>query len=154
MEEPRIRHKKLWILAGIVIVLLFCVFFFRVRKVTVEGNTYYSESDMITIFQKHFWEKNVLSFWVMDKCSLTPKLDFVREYEVSYPNVNEIHIKLYEKRIVAGIAYSNQYIYFDKDGMVLRSEQKPAAGIPLFATKNLTTFTLYEKVQMEDEALL
>lgn len=154
MEEPRIRHKKLWILAGIVIVLLFCVFFFRVRKVTVEGNTYYSESDMITIFQEHFWEKNVLSFWVMDKCSLTPKLDFVREYEVSYPNVNEIHIKLYEKRIVAGIAYSNQYIYFDKDGMVLRSEQKPAAGIPLFETKNLTTFTLYEKVQMEDEALL
>ncbi len=70
---------------------------------------------------------------------------------MSYPNMNEIHIKLYEKTIVAGIAYSNQYIYFDKDGMVLQSTKRPAAGIPLFETKNLTTFTLYEKVQMEDE---
>lgn len=154
MEEPRIKHKMLWIVIGIVILLLFCVFFFRVKKVTVEGNTYYSESDMVEMFQSNFMEKNVLTFWLMDKCSLTPKLDFVREYEVSYPSVNEIHIKLYEKSIVAGIAYSNQYIYFDKDGMVLRSTQKPVTGIPLFETKNLTTFTLYEKVQMEDEGLL
>lgn len=154
MEEPRIKHKMLWIVIGIVILLLFCVFFFRVKKVTVEGNTYYSESDMVEMFQSNFMEKNVLTFWLMDKCSLTPKLDFVREYEVSYPSVNEIHIKLYEKSIVAGIAYSNQHIYFDKDGMVLRSTQKPVTGIPLFETKNLTTFTLYEKVQMEDEGLL
>ena len=38
--------------------------------------------------------------------------------------------------------------------MVLQSTKRPAAGIPLFETKNLTTFTLYEKVQMEDEELL
>lgn len=154
MEEPRIKHKKLWVLAGILAVLLFCAFFFRVKKVTVEGNTYYSQSDMVEMFQSNLLERNILTFWFMEKCSLTPELDFVREYEVSYPSVNEIHIKLYEKSIVAGIAYSNQYIYFDKDGMVLRSAEQAVAGIPLFETKNLTTFTLYEKVQMEDEGLL
>ena len=154
MEEPRIKHRKLWVLAALFISLLFCGFFFRVKKVTVEGNTYYSQADMVEMFQSNILEKNILTFWIMEKCSLTPKLDFVREYEVTYPNVNEIHITLYEKRIVAGIAYSNQYIYFDKDGMVLRSAEKPVSGIPLFETKNLTTFTLYEKVQMEDEGLL
>lgn len=154
MEEPRIKHKKLWVSAAIIAVLLFCMFFFRVKKVTVEGNTYYSQSDMVKMFQSNLFERNILTFWFMEKCSLTPELNFVREYEVSYPSVNEIHIKLYEKSIVAGIAYSNQYIYFDKDGMVLRSAEQPVAGIPLFETKNLTTFTLYEKVQMEDEGLL
>lgn len=154
MEEPRIRHKKLWILLGVLCVLLFCVFFFRVKKVTIVGNTYYSQSDMVEMFQSNIFEKNILTFWLMNKCSLTPDLEFVREYEVSYPNVNEICIKLYEKPIVAGIAYSNQYIYFDKDGMVLQSEEKPIENIPLFETKNLTTFSLYNKVQMEDEGLL
>ena len=154
MEEPRIKHKKLWISAGILVVLLFCAFFFRVKRVTVEGNTYYSQSDMAAMFQENFLQKNILTFWLLNKCSLTPEFDFVREYEVSYPNVNEIHIKLYEKSIVAGIAYSSQYIYFDKDGMVLQSSGEPIDGIPLFETKNLTTFTLYEKVKMEDEGLL
>lgn len=154
MEEPRKRHKKLWVILGCLFILLFCIFFFRVKRVTIEGNTYYSQTDMAERFQTNILEKNILSFWLLDKCSLTPELPFVREYEVSYPNINEIHIKLYEKSIVAGIAYSNQYIYFDKDGMVLQSSEKPVDNIPLFESKKLTTFTLYEKVQMEDEGLL
>lgn len=154
MEKHRIKHKG-WMIAGaIVLLILFCVFYFRVKKVTIEGNTYYSANEMAEMFQTNILEKNILSFWLLDKCSLTPELDFIREYEVTYPSVNEIHIKLYEKSIVAGIAYSNQYIYFDKDGLVLQSSDQPVKGIPLFETKNLTTFTLYTKVQMEDEELL
>lgn len=151
--ERRRKTKTLFIL-GIILLILFCVFFFRVKKVSVEGNTYYSEAKMAEMFQTSIFEKNVLSFWVMDKFSLTPKLDFVREYEATYPTVNEVHIKLYEKTVVAGIAYTNQYIYFDKDGMVLQSANEPVKDIPLFETKSLTTFTLYDRVKMEDEDLL
>lgn len=154
MEELRMKYRK-WIVVGIILLLfLFVVFFFRIKKITIEGNTYYSEKQMIEKFQTNIFEKNVLSFLMLDKCGLTPELPFVREYDVTYPSVNEVHIKLYEKTIVAGIAYSNQYIYFDKDGMVLQSSDKALSEIPLFETKNLTTFTLYQKVQMEDEGLL
>lgn len=154
MEESGKRYKG-WLVAGaIALLILFCTFFFRVKKISVEGNTYYSQEKMAEMFQKNFLEKNIITFWLMDKLSLTPELEFVREYEVSYPSVNEIHIKLYEKKIVAGIAYSNQYIYFDKDGMVLQSADRPVENIPLFEIKNLTTFTLYRKVQMEDQGLL
>ena len=48
----------------------------------------------------------------------------------------------------------NQYIYFDKDGMVLRSTSEELPDIPLFETKTMTTFTIYEEVKMEDEELL
>lgn len=154
MEEPRIKLKKGWVVLSVVLIFIFCVFFFRVKQVTIEGNTYYSEADMVEMFQSNIFQKNIISFFLLDKCSLTPNLEFVREYEVQYPSMNEIHIILYEKKIVAGIAYNNQYIYFDKDGVVMQSAQKPIANIPLFETKNMTTFTLYEKVQMEDEHLL
>lgn len=153
--EGKLRKNRKWlILAGVILIILFCAFLFRVKKVTVEGNTFYKETEMAEMFQSNILECNVLSFWLLDKLSLTPELAFVREYEVTYPSMNEVHIKLYEKTIVAGIAYTNQYIYFDKDGMVLQSTEKPIKGIPLFETKNLTTFTLYSKVQMEDDELL
>ncbi len=145
---------KWYILAGILAVIVFCLFFFKVRTVTIEDNTYYTEEKMVEMFQSNFLEKNLLTFWLMDKLSLTPDLPFVREYEVSYPSPHEVHIKLYEKTIVAGIVYSKQYIYFDKDGMVLRSSDKAIEKIPLFETDSLTTFTLYKEIQMEDSELL
>ena len=110
MEEQRKSHKGLWVIGTVVVILLFCAFFFRVKKVSIEGNTYYSSREMEEKFQSNIFEKNILTFWLMQKLSLTPDLPFVREYEVNYPSTNEIHIKLYEKSIVAGIAYSNQYI--------------------------------------------
>lgn len=154
MEGTFKKYRKWWIILAAVCVIVFCLFFFRVTEVTVEGNTFYSQSQMIEMFQDNVLERNVLSFYLMDKLSLTPDLPFVREYEITFPSVNRVHIRLYEKTIVAGIAYTNQYIYFDNDGMVLRSSQKPLKGIPLFEIKNLTTFTLYSKIQMEDENLL
>lgn len=154
MEKSTAKHKKWWILLAVVVIVVFCIFFFRVKEVTVEGNSFYSQSDVSAMFQENVLERNVLSFFLLDKLSMTPELPFVREYEISYPSVNTVHIKLYEKSIVAGIAYTNQYIYFDNEGMVLKSTQKPEKNIPLFETKNLTTFTLYSKVQMEDESLL
>ena len=152
-EEKTTTHKnKKWFAAGgAILILLFCLFFFRVEKVSIEGNTYYSQEEMADMFQKNVLEKNLLGFWLLDRLSLTPNLPFVREYEVSYPSPNEVHIKLYEKTIVAGISYSGQYIYFEKDGMVLKSMEEPLEGIPLFETKSLTTFSLYATVEMENE---
>ena len=117
MDKENKKKTKWIVIFCVIAVFVFCLLFFRVQKVSVEGNTYYSQSVMSEMFQKNIFEKNLLSFWIMDKLSLTPKLEFVREYEVSYPSPNEVHVKLYEKKIVAGISYNNQYIYFDKDQM-------------------------------------
>ncbi len=155
MEERETKKYGKWMIPLAVIgLIVFCIFFFRVKKVSVEGNTYYSQQEMAEMFQSNFMEKNLLSFWLLDKLSLTPQFDFIREYEVSYPSPNEVHIKLFEKTIVAGIAYSNQYIYFDKDGTVMQSANEPVGKIPLFETKSMTTFTLYKKIKMEDAGQL
>lgn len=148
------RYRKWWIMLAVVAVVAGCLFFFRVTEVTVEGNTYYSQSEIAKEFQDNVLERNVLSFFLMDKLSLTPELPYVREYEITYPSVNHVHIRLYEKTIAAGIAYINQYIYFDNEGMVLETSEEPKEGIPLFETKSLITFSRYSKIHMEDAGLL
>ena len=126
--------KIVIIILSTVVVLTFLAFFFRVKKVSVEGNEYFSVNQTAAMFQTNYFEKNIISFWILHHCNLIHQPEFVREYQVSYPSPNEIHIKLYEKKMLAGIAYSNQYIYFDKDGMVMKSTGEPIEGIPLFET--------------------
>lgn len=62
MEEQRKSHKGLWVIGAVVVILLFCVFFFRVKKVSIEGNTYYSSREMEEKFQSNIFEKNILTF--------------------------------------------------------------------------------------------
>lgn len=135
-------------------ILIILILVFRVTKITVEGNTFFSSEVVASEVCGTFLDKNTITAFVKHKLGFTKDLPYVREYEITYPSIREIHIKLYEKKIIAGIAYMNQYIYFDKDGMVLKSTKEELPDIPLFETKTMTTFTLYEKVEMEDETLL
>lgn len=57
MEEQRKSHKGLWVIGAVVVILLFCAFFFRVKKVSIEGNTYYSSREMEEKFQSNIFEK-------------------------------------------------------------------------------------------------
>lgn len=127
---------------------------FRVTTVTVEGNTLYPEETVISEVCNTVFDKNTITAFLKNRLGFTTELPYVREYEISYPGIHEIHIKLYEKKIIAGINYMKQYIYFDKDGTVLRSTKEKLPDIPLFETKTMTTFTLYDKVKMEDGDLL
>lgn len=140
------------LMAAAVVVLLAVLF--RVTSITVEGNTLYSEETVISEVCNTILDKNTITARIKNLLGFTTQLPYVREYEISYPGIHEIHIKLYEKKIIAGIDYMNQYIYFDKDGTVLRSTKEKLPDIPLFETKTMTTFTLYDQVHMEDEELL
>lgn len=139
---------------AVICIIVLLVFLFRVTKVTVEGNTFFSEEVVESEVCSTFLDRNTITAFIKNHLGFATELPYVREYEITYPGIHEIHIKLYEKKMIAGIAYMNQYIYFDKDGTVLKSTNEEIEGIPLFETKTMTTFTLYEKVQMEDEELL
>lgn len=149
----KIPWKLVIPLSGIGIMILL-IFLFRVTEITVEGNTFFSEEVVAQEVCSTFLDKNTISAFIKNHLGFTKKVPYVREYEITYPGIHQIHIKLYEKKIVAGIAYMSQYVYFDKDGTVLKSTNEKIPEIPLFETKTMTTFTLYEKVQMEDEELL
>ena len=154
MNEKKGKHWKL-IIPGIILALVLLIAaVFHVNEITVEGNTFFSQEVVAGEVCNTFLDHNVVSSWIKRKLGFCPTLPYVREYQVTYPGIHKIHIKLYEKKMIAGISYMNQFIYFDKDGVVLKSTQDEIKGIPLFETKTMTTFSLYEKVQMEDEALL
>lgn len=89
--------------ASVVGIVALLVFLFRVTAVTVEGNTFFSEEVVASEVCSTFLDKNVITAFIKNHLGFSTNLPYVREYEISYPGRHEIHIKLYEKKIIAGI---------------------------------------------------
>ncbi len=154
MKGLKMRYKLPLIIFIIVALLALLWFVFLIRDVSVEGNTFFSENKVAESYQQHFWQKNVLTNMLMDALGFTEDPLYVREAELTYPSFGELHIKLYEKTILAGVKYSNHYIYFDKDGMVLKTTDEELPDIPYFESEDVTDFTLYRTLTTGREELL
>jgi cell division protein FtsQ len=149
------RLKKTLIIFVVVCILVGCdIFFFRVTEVTVEGNTFFSQAEMEKKLCTSKLDYNTSTFFLRNLLGHRVSLPFVRQYEVTFPGVHKVHIKLYEKTIVSGVKYMNEYVYFDKDGMVLESSNTPKNNVPVFEVSGMKKFSLYQVVQMQDQDML
>ena len=86
MKGLRLRYKIPLIILIVAVVLAILWFTFLIRSVTVEGNTFFSEEEVANEYQGSFWQKNVLTNFVMDKLGFTEDPPYVRESELSYPS--------------------------------------------------------------------
>ncbi|MCR5797801.1 MAG: hypothetical protein K6G63_07785 [Eubacterium sp.] len=149
------KLKTILITVGsLAVVILLLGFLFEVKTIQVEGNTFFSDEVVAKEVCNSVIEKNVLTARMRFLLGLSPKLPYVDSYEMTFPDRGTIKITLNEKKIVAGIKYMSQYIYFDRAGIVLRSSDVEEEGIPVFETEAETTFSLYEKVQMKNAGQL
>ena len=154
MKGLKLRYKIPLIIFIVAVLLAILWFVFLIREVTVEGNTFFPEEEVVKEYQDSFWQRNMLTNMIMDKLGFTDDPPYVRESELSYPSFGELHIKLYEKSILAGVCYSSHYIYFDKDGMVLKTTDEALPDIPYFESEDITDFTMYQTLSTGREELL
>lgn len=73
-----------------------------------------------SVFSRKYAD-NEFFFWIYQKMYGINTLPFVEEIDVSYDSLNTITLHVYDKKISGCIEYMGQYIYFDKDGIVLQS---------------------------------
>lgn len=155
MDKKKRRQKKITIsVSTIVVVVLIMVFGFKARTISIEGSSFYSEDKVKQMIFTNPVEENTIGFFLEQTLLGHKNLPFVREYQVNIHWPAEIQIKLYEKTIVAGVDYSGQLIYFDKDGMVLETTTTPRENVPLFVIENVKKFSLYQTLDMGDSNLL
>ena len=154
MKGLRLSIKIPLIILIVAAVLAILWFTFLIRDISVEGNTFFPEEEVAKEYQTSFWQKNMLTNMIMDKLGFTEDPPYVRESELSYPSFGELHIKLFEKSILAGVCYSSHYIYFDKDGMVLKTTNEALPDIPYFESDDITDFSLYHTLTTGREELL
>lgn len=144
------------ILTGLIILAaLICILFFafRIEIVHVEGNEIYTESEIRqSVFQKKF-QNNTICFWIYQQIFGIEGLPFIEEIEVEYNSRSEVTLQVYEKAISGCIKYMGQYVYFDKDGVVLQTLGEKMDNVPVVTGIEFGTFTVGEAFYVEDTSV-
>lgn len=156
MERKRLRKKinLKWIIAAVLgLVLIFSVLLaagiFRVDKVEVAGNSYYTEEEIKTLVMGDY--SNSLHLIFLYDYLGGKEIPFVDSVEVSMKAPNHIKIRVYEKTIIGYVEYMGSNLYFDKDGTVVESSGEVLAGVPCIRGLKFDTLTLYQPLNVSNK---
>lgn len=144
--------KRLGIGICVIAGLLACLYLvFHIDTVTVEGTEYYSDAEIKKlVFQRELSDNEVM-LWIYEKTVGFGTLPFVETIDVEYHGPRTVTLRVYDKTISGCIKYMGQYVYFDKDGIVLQTLQEKKEGIPVVTGIDFGTFVVGEAFRVEDE---
>lgn len=157
MQAMKRRHAKKtvnlkWILAGLALLLLVltvlvAVGIFRITKVDVVGNSYYSEEEITKLVLDGSYNN---SLYIMFQYGYLggKEIPFVDKVEVSFLSPGHIRLRIYEKTMIGYVEYMGSNLYFDKDGTVVESSREVLPGIPCIKGLQFDTLSLYQPLNV------
>ncbi len=153
MKKAKIKMVSLTFFAILVIAVLVCYYLFHIDTIHVEGSQMYTESDVInSVFTRKFSD-NELMFRFYNKIFGINKLPFIEQIDVTYDNRNTVTLTVYDKTISGCVKYLGQYVYFDKDGIVLQSLPEYKEGVPIVTGIKFGDFVIGEKFAVKDSSV-
>lgn len=96
-------------------------------------------------------ERNPFVFWFREHFKEPVEIPFVEEYTVKMNSMQEITINVYEKSIIGCLKYMGEYMYFDKDGIVVEVTTSELDGIVEVTGIGFDHIVWNEKIPVEDE---
>ena len=162
MEEkkkmtPKVKQQYVRMAVTLSVLLLLALLvwgynLFRLRHVTYEGLTRYTEEEFTKKLQGSFIQK-CTPFFCMESLFREKEIPFIEAYEIKYEGRNSAKVIVYEKRVVGCIPLMGRYMYFDKDGMIVESSTKWIEEIPIVEGLEFTEIALYKKLQIQKQSL-
>ena len=145
--------KVLIILAASGLLALFIFFGLRITTVEVQGSKIYSQKEIKDSVFTRKYADNELFFWIYNKLFGINKLPFVEDIEVEYNGWHKVTLQVYDKTISGCIKYMGQYVYFDKDGIVLQSMTTRREEVPVVTGIRFGTFSIGKAFNVKDSSL-
>ncbi len=140
-----------WLLVLLIILLLSASLFilrniFTVTSVIVEGNEHYTEEEIKSFVVSDGLNQNSLYLFFKYHYLHTEEIPFIDTIEVEYRKPDELKITVYEKDIVGYVTYLGNYMYFDKDGIIVESSTTVLDGVPKISGLQYDHIILHEKL--------
>lgn len=135
------------LIAGILVVMTQ----FKVESVQVTGNIHYTEEEIIQMVMGDNHSQNTLLLYLKYKLQPMEEIPFIEKIDVEYISNHVLTITVYEKALAGCIRFMDEYMYFDKDGIVLESSQEKMADIPCITGIHFDSMVMYEPLPIEDK---
>ena len=131
MRRKKAIFRLLAVGLTLLILTLAIVLVFHIQTIKVTGNQYCTKEEVVKWLQKDKLSSNSLYVWLKYNYTDAEKLPFVEDCEIRLENPWTVEVQVYEKSITGYLELNNQFIYFDKDGTVLKmSDQASVDEVP------------------------
>jgi cell division protein FtsQ len=149
----RIGKKLLILLMMVGIPVFILLTSFNIETVEVVGAKEYTseqiKEQVITSPQEH----NSLYLYLKYKFFSTPQLPFIEKMNVEMNGNHAVTIYVYEKMVAGCVEFMGEYLYFDKDGIVVESSSKKLDKIPEIKGLKFSEIILNEKLKVQNVVL-
>lgn len=149
------KQKKTWIIPFILGILLaggiLVATQFKIETIQVTGNVHYTEEEIIRLVVGEDYGQNTLLLYLKNKLQPMESIPFVEKIDVEYISRHVITITVYEKALAGCVEFMNEYMYFDKDGVILESSSQKMPDIPCITGIQFDTMIMYEPLPIEDK---
>lgn len=137
------------ILAALVVGYGYIVNNYTVTTIYVEGNVHYTNEEIIDMVMDGRFGDNSLFLAMKYKDKGVEDIPFIQSMDVTIESKDTIRIAVYEKALAGYVSYLGQYVYFDKDGIVVEISTEKTAGIPQVTGLQFDHVILHESLPVE-----
>lgn len=122
---------------------------YTVTTVYVDGNVHYTNEEIMDMVMGGSFGNNSLFLSLKYKDKGMENIPFIQAMDVTIEAKDTIRITVYEKALAGYVSYLGQYIYFDKDGIVVETSTEKTEGIPQVTGLKFDHVILHEALPVE-----
>ncbi len=127
---------------------------FKITQISFEGTDRYTEDELKEyIFGQNEYVNSLKLGYDLKHDYVKVSIPFIETYDVNIEYPDKVHVILYEKSIVAYIIYKGNYMYFDKDGIVVETSNRQDMSVPLIDGLEFDSVVLYSLLPVADEGV-
>lgn len=154
-ENPK-SHKIyafLVLVLGIAIIALAFIVLFHVQKIEITGNEYSSRAEIADWVQNDDFSTNSIYVLIKKAIRKDEKLPYMEDVKITLKNPWTLKVEVKEKKIVGYMAGTSEYIYFDREGLVVVKDTVLRENIPYIEGMEVTDAVLYKTLPVKNKKI-
>ncbi|TCT16859.1 cell division protein FtsQ [Natranaerovirga pectinivora] len=152
-SNSKINKVALLLFATTVIIIVY-VFnnMFAIKSIYVFGNAYYSETQIIDLIGLNT-HNNSLIYYLSSNQNDFNNIPLIEKINVKLNSRQEIHVEVFEKKVIGSIEIMGMYLYFDREGIIVETLNENLEHIPVIYGLNYDHVRMDEQIPVKDEKI-
>lgn len=151
--RKRICRKMLAVLLILGIPVLLFLYTFGVKKADVVGADRYTDKEIRAYVLQSRLDYNSIYLYLKYRYFETPEIPFVEKIDVELVNNHRVTINVYEKIVTGCVAFMGDYLYFDKDGIIVESAPERIEKVPVINGLEFDKIILHQRLKVQKDEL-
>ena len=123
----------------------------RITKFEVVGSTWYTDEEISDALRTEKYDDFSFGLKLHYTFSDTPEMPFINSFKIKMTSLDSVRVTVFEKKIVGCVKVQSDYMFFDKDGIVVASRSDNTNNIPVIAGLAYAQAVVGRKLEVEND---